>query len=105
MTTPAASTISDAMAESLHRVQAFFTAGTLGQKAQDAADLRARGDGNFFDGGVQWSLTVPEADKRLSGESESMDAALADIRSALLMLAGEHGEAAAVECGVRGADE
>lgn len=86
------------MAMARMKVEAFFTPGTLAEKAQDAAALRARGDAMLFDGAVDWAVFLPQFDKRLRGHNESLDSAMADIASLLNMLLSDHEAHSEVAC-------
>ncbi len=88
------------MAESLSRIEAVFAPGFAGDKRDEMRALRDSGDTRFFEGGVRWSVLLDEADKRLKGESESLDTAFGDMASCLDLLARDHGEDATVICAV-----
>ena len=88
------------MAESLSKIEAVFAPGILGDKRDEMRHLRETGDTQFFSGGVRWSVLLDDFDKRLKGESESLDTAFGDMANCLDLLAQDHGEDATVICAV-----
>jgi hypothetical protein len=93
------------MQESLARVEAVFIPGRLCDRRDEMLRLRESGDTMFFSGGIRWSVLLPDYDKKLKGESESLDAAFGDMSSCLSFLAGDHGEDAQVVCAVEASPE
>ncbi len=88
------------MTDSLSKIEAVFAPGFLGDKRDDMRALRESGDTRFFEGGVRWSVLLNDFDKRMKGESESLDAAFGDMASCLDLLALGHGEETTVICSV-----
>jgi hypothetical protein len=88
------------MQESLSKIGAVFVQGRLCDRRDEMLQLRQAGDTRFFSGGVKWSVTLPDDDKRLKGESESLDAAFGDMSNCLSFLAIDHGEDVQVICAV-----
>jgi hypothetical protein len=92
--------LKDEMQNSLTRIEAVFVPGRLGDRREEMLNLQASGDTLLFSGGLTWSVTLVEFDKRLSGESESLDAAFGDMAAALSLWEREHGAEAEVQCAV-----
>ena len=88
------------LSESLSRVEAIFAPGHLGEKRDEMRQLRESGDTRFFEGGVRWSVLLDDFDKRMRGESESLDTAFGDMANCLDVLARDHGEETTVICSV-----
>jgi hypothetical protein len=88
------------MQDSLLRVEGIFVPGRICDRRDEMRLLRESGATRLFSGGVKWSVTLPDFDLRLKGESESLDAAFADMSNCLEFLASSHGEDAMVECAV-----
>jgi hypothetical protein len=91
--------------ESLARVEAVFMPGRLGDRRDEMRRLREAGDTMFFSGGVRWSVFLTDYDKKLRGESESLDAAFGDMSSCLSFLASDHGEETQVVCAVEAGEK
>jgi hypothetical protein len=88
------------MQKSLSKIEALFVQGRLSDRRDEMLRLRESGDTMFFSGGIKWSVLLPDYDKRLKGESESLDAAFGDMSNCLSFLASDHGEDAQVICAV-----
>ena len=88
---------------SLARVQAVFIPGRLDDRRDEMRKLRETGDTMFFTGDVRWSVFLTDYDKRLKGESESLDSAFGDMSECLAFLANDHKEDTQVVCAVEAA--
>ncbi|MBU6474984.1 MAG: hypothetical protein KGL10_06325 [Alphaproteobacteria bacterium] len=86
--------------ESLQQVEAVFTPGRLRDKCDEMRRLRETGATRLFEGAVRWSVMLTDHDKRLRGESESLDAAFGDMARCLDLLADDHGEETPVVCAI-----
>lgn len=84
----------------LLKMQAFFVSGALGAKRDEAQALVYAGDSIPFEGGVRWSIVLQEADKRLRGESESLDQALSDMIAVMTLLLETHAPDDTIVCEV-----
>ncbi len=102
MSQPALDTSPDA---TLARVQAAFTPGALGAKRDELARLREYGDTMLFEGAVDWTIFLTDTDRRMSGGSENLDAAVADLIACLDHLAQDTDLAAEILIGVQLAEE
>ena len=85
----------------LTRVEAVFIPGRLCDRREEMLRLQESGDTMLFTGGIQWSLSLTDYDKRLKGESESLDDAFGDMSRCLAFLASNHGEDTQVICAVK----
>ena len=90
--------------KSLSRIESFFIPGCLADKRNEIIRLREAGDTMLFEGGVKWSVTLPDYDKKLRGESESLDNAFGDMAACLVFLAKNHNDGAQVLCAIELAD-
>lgn len=88
------------MSESLARVEAIFMPGRLEDKCEEISRVRASGDSMYFEGEVRWNVFLPEEDKRLRGESESLDCALGDMAACMVFLKENHDGETEVVCAV-----
>jgi hypothetical protein len=88
--------------QSVEKVEAFFKPGLLSQKQTEAEDLLRGGHTVFFEGAVDWRVTLPEEYKTMKGRSETLGHAVADMLSSMRLLAEEYGDDAEVACGIGG---
>lgn len=79
--------LDNSLEATLARVDAVFTPGTLAAKRAEMAGLRERGDSMLFEGAINWNIFLTDSDRRLSGASESLDHAFADMIACLDHLA------------------
>lgn len=75
------------------------------EKRDELIRLRVEGHTMLFDGGVTWSVTLSDYDKRLDGYSESLDSAFATMASCLTFLAESHEGSTTVICAIEIAQE
>lgn len=92
--------LKDEMQSSLARVETVFRPGRLGDKREEMRSLQATGDSMLFTGSLAWSLLLVDFDKKLTGESESLDAAFSDMAAALAVWERQHGADVEVRCAV-----
>ena len=88
------------MQETLARVESIFIPGRLCDRRDEMLRLQQSGNAMLFTGGIQWSVLLTDYDKRLRGESESLDDAFGDMSRCLAFLANDHGEDTQVLCAV-----
>jgi len=100
-----AADVQTGMHGSLAKVESVFIPGRLCDRRDEMLHLRESGDTMFFTGGIRWSVLLPDHDKRLKGESESLDAAFGDMSNCLAFLAADHGEETQVVCAVEATQE
>ena len=87
-----------AMEESVIKVESVFIPGRLRDKRDKMLRLQESGDTMFFNGEVAWSVLLTNYDKKINGESESLDAAFRDMISCLGFLENDHEEDTEVIC-------
>jgi hypothetical protein len=92
--------LKEEMKDVLSRVEAVFAPGRLSDRRDEMRLLREAGHTTLFAGGVKWSVLLPDFDKKLRGESESLDAAFDDMSNCLSFLAQDHGEDTQVVCAI-----
>ncbi|MEZ0225182.1 MAG: hypothetical protein ACAH83_11555 [Alphaproteobacteria bacterium] len=92
--------INEEMKDVLSRLEAIFVPGRLCDRRDEMRLLRETGHTMLFAGGVKWSVLLPDFDKKLRGESESLDAAFDDMSNCLSFLAQDHGDDTRVVCSV-----
>lgn len=94
----------DQETDSVEKVWAFFTPGTLSDKCREIATLRGAGNTPLFEGEIRWRVTLLAEGKALKGTAESLDLACSDIQSCLKSLSGEHTGETEIDCSIEPAD-
>ena len=82
------------------KVTAFFAAGTLAGKLEEAQTLRSSGATILFEGAVRWRLLLIDEDLVLKGVSPSLDDAFGDMAASMKMLQDNHDGASPLQCAV-----
>ncbi len=84
----------------LNKIEMIFEAGRLCDKRDEMLQLMDEGETMVFSGNLCWSIFLAEYDKKIIGESESLDDAFWDMTACLSYLSLEHGEETEVLCSV-----
>lgn len=82
------------------KVTAFFAAGTLAGKLEEAQTLRSSGATMLFEGAVRWRLLLVDEDLVMKGTSPSLDDAFGDMASSMRLLQESHDDASELLCSV-----
>jgi hypothetical protein len=86
----------------LKQVEQILTPGTLEQKREQISLFLANGNSTQFAGDVFWKVTMPDDDRVMKGDAESIDEAMSIIKGVIEELIQKTGPAAKVAVSVKG---
>jgi hypothetical protein len=85
----------------LKQVEQILTPGTLEQKLEQISLFLAGGNSTQFTGDVNWKVTLPDDDRAMKGDAESIDEAMTMIKGVIEELIERTGPAAKVAVSVK----